>query len=280
MPTKISVVIPTFKRPKLLTRCLRALTRQTLDKNDFEVIVVTDGPDSATMLALEPWLNKKELNLQVWQTPEKNGPASARNYGWLNAKSDLIAFTDDDCIPDRHWLKALSRRHASEEHIAFSGRTKVPLPKHPTDYALNTAGLETAEFITANCACTKKALIKTGGFDQRFKAAWREDSDLHFKFLEHDVAVIDVPEALVLHPVREAPWGVSILEQKKSKYDALLYQKFPKLYKLKIQNGQLWHYYLINLGWLTLLLSAYGHARYFFLFSLAYIADIVFEFYH
>jgi GT2 family glycosyltransferase len=120
----------------------------------------------------------------------------------------------------------------------------VPVPARPTDFALNTFHLQTASFITANCACTKQALIKVGGFDERFKAAWREDSDLEFKFMTLHIPIVKIKEAVVVHPVRTGvPWGVSIKEQKKGLYDALLYKKFPELYRSKIQSKPLWNYY-------------------------------------
>src|SRR6266853_1557444 len=46
--TQISVVIPTCRRPHLLQRCLQALVEQGFDKNFYEIIVVSDGPDGAT----------------------------------------------------------------------------------------------------------------------------------------------------------------------------------------------------------------------------------------
>ncbi len=45
---KISVVIPTFRRPQLLQNCLASLMKQNFPKTDFEVIVVSDGPDEMT----------------------------------------------------------------------------------------------------------------------------------------------------------------------------------------------------------------------------------------
>src|SRR5690606_10720077 len=52
-------------------------------------------------------------------------------------------------------------------------------------------------------------------------------------------------EALVVHPVRQAPWGISVKEQKKSMFNALLYKKFPDLYRQKIQSGPCWDYYIM-----------------------------------
>lgn len=256
MQIKISVIIPTYRRPKLLINCLQALAQQCIDPSAYEVIVVSDGPDHQTLMALLPWLKKQTIRLNYLETPKKDGPAAARNFGWINAKSDLIAFTDDDCLPDRNWLKALLSRFEQEPSaMVLTGKTEVPLTEKPTDAALNTAHLETAEFITANCACRKTALLAVGGFDERYKMAWREDSDLQFKFLTQGINILPVPEAKVVHPVRKTSWGQSIKEQKKGIYDALLFRKFPELYRRKIQPSAIWNYYLINLFWVLLLLS-------------------------
>jgi glycosyltransferase involved in cell wall biosynthesis len=260
MQTKISVVIPTYKRPKLLIQCLKALAVQTLAHKDFEVIVVSDGADEETHLALITWKKDYPLNLTYLQTTTKKGPAAARNMGWTSAKSPLIAFTDDDCIPQRSWLTTYLNAY-NADLIAFTGRTHVPMPPSPTDFALNTAGLERAEFITANCACSKSALLKIDGFDERFKLAWREDSDLEFNLMNMNIPIIKLPEAQVVHPVREAPWGVSIKEQKKGIYDALLFKKYPELYRLKIQSQPLWNYYLINALWIILFIAILQNQR-------------------
>ena len=257
MEIKISVVIPTYRRPKLLTKCLTALAKQTLDHTDFEVIVVSDGPDQVTLLELMSWMKKADFNLIYLNTAEKRGPASARNLGWLYARGRAIAFTDDDCIPQEDWLATYLKEFESTTAslVAFSGQTQVPILDTPTDFALNTSHLQEAEFITANCACTKYTLIKIGGFDERYKLAWREDSDFQFKLIVNEIDIKKVRAAVVTHPVRPAPWGVSISDQKKGLYDALLYKKYPKLYRSKIQKSPIWNYYLINLLWLTLLLS-------------------------
>jgi glycosyltransferase involved in cell wall biosynthesis len=246
MDIKISVVIPTYKRPALLVKCVQALCEQTFDKHEYEIIVVSDGPDTETEKAL------KKCSQQLWPAiryvplPKKKGPAAARNLGWKQARAGFIAFTDDDCLPDPFWLSSLWQawsRMDKPSMVAFAGKITVPLPSHPTDYERNTANLETAEFVTANCACTKQALIGVRGFDEAFRMAWREDSDLHFKLIQHDIPLHHVNEAIVIHPVRQAPWGVSIREQKKSMFNALLYKKYPHLYRKKIQPQPPWLYY-------------------------------------
>lgn len=251
---KISVVIPTYQRPDLLRKCLLSLTKQTFPKENFEVIVVSDGPDEITSQAVKQFLPGQ---FAFVNTAEKGGPAAARNFGWKHARGILIAFTDDDTIPDRDWLNNIWQSYRGEKEIAYTGRVKVPLSNSPTDYEKNTAGLETAEFITANCCCTRAALEKTGGFDERFSMAWREDSDLEFQLMLHQIPIVHLEHALVVHPVRQAPWGISIKEQKKGMFNALLYKKYPQLYRKKIQSSPLWNYYLIVLSGLIFVFTVF-----------------------
>ena len=249
---KISVAIPTFHRPHLLQRCLSALKEQNFA--DHEIIVVSDGPDAATKNIVATFSSTDERFVFL-QMPVKKGPAAARNFGWQNANGILIAFTDDDTIPDKDWLQNIWKAYKGEKEIAYTGSIKVPLSATPTDYEKNTAGLETAGFVTANCCCTKAALKKTGGFDERFSMAWREDSDLEFKLLLHQIPIVHVPEALVVHPVRKAQWGISIKEQKKGMFNALLYKKYPQLYRQKIQASPPWNYYVMIVAIVVLLVA-------------------------
>lgn len=242
---KISVVIPTFKRLNLLSNCLNALKNQTLEKENFEVIVVSDGPDLETENAINFHAHNYPFKLIYLHTEIKKGPAAARNLGWLKANSELIAFTDDDCLPEKDWLEKMLEFYNGQKLIVYSGRIIVPLEENPTDFALNTSRLEVAEFVTANCACSKQALIKVGGFDEQFSLAWREDSDLAFRFIESRIPIYHNHLAVVVHPVREAPWGVSLKEQRKGMFDVLLFKKNPMLFESKIGKNILWNYYLI-----------------------------------
>ncbi len=261
---KISVVVPTYNRSDLLQKCLQNLVNQSFDKNEYEIIVVSDGPDETTKLKVAEYEGSLAAVL-YYSLPQKRGPAAARNLGWRSAKGILITFTDDDCLPDENWLKEIwdfYNQEAHIAHIAYTGKVIVPISKHPTDFELNTSKLEIAEFVTANCICTKETLIKVEGFDERFKAAWREDSDLHFKLLEHNIPIYKNENAIVVHPVRKTVWGISIKEQKKSLYNALLYKKHPHLYCKRIKANPNWLYYqIIFLFAGGMIMLATGHIK-------------------
>ena len=242
--TQVSVVVPTYRRPDLLKRCLEALLRQDLDAAAYEVIVADDAASNETRQLVQQF-NGAARQPQLKYIPVHNtqGPAAARNVGWRAARCPIIAFTDDDCIPQPAWLR--QGLAAMEESVAaVAGKVVMPLPARPTDYERDSAGLTQGEFVTANCFCRREVLEAIGGFDERFTSAWREDSDLHFSLLERGYAIRTAPEAVVLHPVRAAPWGVSLSQQRKTAFDALLYKKHPQLYRQRIP-GVPRSYYLI-----------------------------------
>ncbi|RPI57318.1 MAG: glycosyltransferase [Chloroflexi bacterium] len=251
MTVRVSVVVPTCNRPEMLGRCLAALRDQDLDPTEYEIIIADDGAgngDATRRLVEESARLRGGPGLRYLPLAEQRGPAAARNAGWRAARGDVVAFTDDDCVPTPGWLSA--GLEAFYDGVAgASGRVVVPLPSRPTDYELNAGGLNRSKFVTASCFYRHDALRLAGGFDERFGQAWREDSDLFFTLLERQngggqhLRLVHVPDALVIHPVRPAPWGISLRQQRKSMYNALLYKKHPRLYRRWFGPVTPWGYY-------------------------------------
>lgn len=239
-----TVVVPTYRRAALLDRCLGALTAQEFDPNAWEIIVADDAASEATRRQVNGWANQSSVSIRYTTPGDKRGPAAARNAGWRAGRGAIVAFTDDDCVPDSRWL-AEGLAALEPEAAAAAGRVIVPLPERPTDYERDAAGLESAEFVTANCFIRRDALETVGGFDERYATAWREDSDLHFALLARGLRIARATRAVIVHPVRPAPWGASLRQQRKSVFNALLYKKFPDYYRRRIRAMPPWDYYAI-----------------------------------
>ena len=240
----VSVVIPTHLRPDLLSRCLDAVLAQTLPSARFEIVVVDDGRSRDTDRVVRERQERPDSpRIAYLRTQGHEGPAVARNLGWRAAHARVIAFTDDDTVPDPRWLEEGLRALVAPA-VAVYGRIVVPTPDVPTDYERNTKGLEGAGFVTANCLVLRSALEEVGGFDERFRRAWREDADLYFSLIERVGRVVAAPEALVVHPVRAARWGECLRQHANLVFDALLYKKHPGLYKRRIRARPPLDYYL------------------------------------
>lgn len=238
----ISVVIPTFRRNDLLARCLHALLRQQFEAARYEIIVCDDAASPACQQVVADIAARARVSVRYIAVTDTQGPAGARNRGWERARGEIIAFTDDDTIPDARWLAHGLAVFAAADVVGAWGRIVVPLPPAPSDYERDTAGLEIAEAATANCFYRRTALVACGGFDERFRAAWREDADLYFTLLARG-RVLRVPGAVVVHPVRPGRFGISLQQQRKAQFNALLYKKHPRLYRERIQARPPWHYY-------------------------------------
>ncbi|GAA2900709.1 hypothetical protein GCM10010517_66400 [Streptosporangium fragile] len=217
----ITVVVPTIGRPSL------AATLAALDP-DLDVIVVDDRPPpSATG---EPGVGLLERpapaagRVRVLRSGG-GGPAAARNVGWRAARTPWIVFLDDDVVPRPGWADALRADLAGlpDEVAGSQGRIEVPLPhdRRPTDAERNTAGLATADWITADMAYRRSALERTGGFDERFPRAYREDADLALRMIEAGYRLVR-GERVTVHPVRDGGLWHSVRLQRGNADDALM----------------------------------------------------------
>jgi GT2 family glycosyltransferase len=246
----VSVVVPTYRRPLLLERCLGALLRQNLARR-YEVLVVDDAALDITRAQVRRWRGRfaaRGAALRYLATPPgAHGPARARNLGWRAATAEIVAFTDDDCVPDPGWLR-FGLPAFDDGATAVAGTIVMPLPRRPSDYERDAARLADAEFATANCFCRRAALAAVGGFDPRFTRAWREDSDLQFALLERGYRIARAPAAMVLHPIRPEPWHISLRQVRKTEDEALLYKKHPRLYRARILPQRTLLYYGIVAG--------------------------------
>jgi GT2 family glycosyltransferase len=243
----VSVVVPACGRMDLLDRCLDALMRQQFAPHHFEIIVVDDEPNHNTLHLAAGWRTRtleRGPRLSYVANPGPAGPASARNRGWRAARAPLVAFTTDDAVPEPGWLAAGVAAFDDGVEVVC-GRIQTPLPARPTEYQRSAHSHAAADFTSASCFIRKSVLERLDGFDERFSVPRGSDADLYFRLLEHGVAIVRAPRALVVHPVRPAPWGASLVQIRHAVFDALLYKKHPALYRQKVEPRPRWDHYAI-----------------------------------
>ncbi|MGP3971243.1 glycosyltransferase family 2 protein [Streptomyces sp. 6N223] len=224
-----AVVIPTLGRPSL-NRLLAALAEGANAGANAEgprpsrIVLVDDRPPSdPTPL---PVTVPPGLGEAVEVIPGLGGgPAAARNAGWRAVSEPWVAFLDDDVVPGPTWAADLARDLAAADPAVagVQARIVVPLPddRRPTDWERTTAGLATARWITADMAYRRAALESVGGFDERFRRAFREDADLALRVLA-DGWRLEVGERRTAHPVRPADDWVSVRGQAGNADDVLM----------------------------------------------------------
>ena len=113
----ITVLIPTYRRPKDLERCLEALQKQTRPAN--EVVVVVRDSDAETWTYLETF-NFSLLPLRA-VTVKIPGVVAALNTGLDAVQGDIIAIVDDDAAPHIDWLERMEAYYLSDNRIGGVG---------------------------------------------------------------------------------------------------------------------------------------------------------------
>jgi len=94
---QVSVVTLTLNRPQFLDRAIQSVLRQTLE--DWELIVVHDGPDKQTAALMEQWVHR-DPRIRYFHRDRGGNIANACNYGLASARGQYIAILDDD----DYWL--------------------------------------------------------------------------------------------------------------------------------------------------------------------------------
>ena len=211
------VVIPTIGRLNLapLVSSLLAETADAVGR----VVVVDDRPEGEVTDPLALRVHDRRVRVH---TSGGRGPAAARNVGIRATNAPWVVFIDDDVELSSGWGEALARdlRTAPRAVGGIQAEVRVPLPSGPlTDWQRNVAALAGARWITAEMAYRRSALLATGGFDERFHRAYREDSDLALRVCDAGWQ-LRFGDRVVRHPVGGAPWWISVAKQRGNFDDA------------------------------------------------------------
>jgi glycosyltransferase involved in cell wall biosynthesis len=201
----ISVVIPTYNRPDELAACLAAISTQDY-AGSFEVIVVDDG----SSVDLLPVVEACDCNRVVSLIKQANaGPGAARNHGARVSRGELLAFTDDDCLPESDWLTELAGHYQQYPQVLIGGYTATP--RGENIYS------DTAQFIldcayhfyngdphdsrfhaSNNMALSREEFLAVCGFDESFHVA-SEDREFCSRWRLERGRIHELNRARVIH---------------------------------------------------------------------------------
>ena len=181
-PLRVSVVINTWNRLALLPRTLAALRLQRYPA--FEVIVV-DGPSSDGTGA---WLAAHAADRCKLARVAHAHLCESRNAGLRLAAGEIVAYIDDDAVPEAGWLAELVaafddpavvaaggfvRDHTGvafqARHIAFDRDGNATMDDAERAAAWSPGALWFRGFIGSNVAFRRAALVAIGGFDEEYR---------------------------------------------------------------------------------------------------------------
>lgn len=204
---RVSVVINTCNRGAYLGDTLRGLQQQLYD--NFEVVLV-NGPsiDNTEEVA-------KSFNVRYYTAPFNI--SVSRNVGIKHAAGDILAFIDDDAVPEPEWLRDLVKAYKDPKVAAAGGRVYnadgsgfqysygaidawgYPISRHDTPYDFNDPkGTFFNINIGTNASYRREPLIEVGGFDEEIEY-YHDESDVCVRLIEAGYKVAQLDDAYVHH---------------------------------------------------------------------------------
>ncbi len=206
----VTVVVPTRNRGDLITDTLQSLLAQ--DYPNFIVLVVDQSTDDRTRRAVaaaaqgDPRMRHQPTN--------SVGSSAARNLGARAARTEIVAYTDDDCIVEPGWLTAMVREFDDQEIAAsygrllpygFQGRSGIEVGFKAAEQRAEYSGRTPPWYIGhgGNMAFRRSDLLATGGFDPLLGAGGLfgacEDPDIAYRLLARGKKIAYTASALAYH---------------------------------------------------------------------------------
>jgi glycosyltransferase involved in cell wall biosynthesis len=200
---ELCVVTPTFRRPDRLRRLVAALEAQDLEARRWEVVVVDDASGDETAEVLDALAARSPLRMRALHLETNGGPARARNVGARAAVAPVVAFVDDDCVPEPGWARAMLRAFDRNPLLGVvQGLTRRP-PKPLGPWTLyREITWQTPWFEGCNIGYRRDLLLDAGGFDEVVRW-YGEDTSAGWKVLDRGAERDFEPTAIVTHDLEE-----------------------------------------------------------------------------
>jgi len=229
-PPPVSVIVCTYNGERTLEETCAAVRR--LEYPNFEALLIDDGStDGSTAIA-------EAHGFRVISTANQ-GLSAARNTGLAAATGDIVAFIDDDVVPDPHWLSYLVDVFESTPFVAVGGpNLAVPgdgtvadavdaAPGNPTHVLISDR--EAEHIPGCNAAFRTDALRHIGGFDTRFGVAG-DDVDVCWRLQDGGGKIGYSAAAMVWHHRRGTVIGYLRQQRGYGTAEAMLERKWPERY--------------------------------------------------
>jgi glycosyltransferase involved in cell wall biosynthesis len=207
---KLSVVIPTLNRGDLLSVTVDRIARQTLSRDQYEVIVVDNGSTDHTRTILEQ--KRKTYPHLKHFSQLKRGAAATRNVGIRNSSGEIVLFIDDDIFAEPNLAERHLAHHAQNDRVSIIGgvttpwaRCNDPFLRYLRDrrifnpYSITGGPIDFSYYHTGNVSTERGLLLEAGGFNEDFFTYGMEDIELGYRLEKLGCRMIHAPEARAVH---------------------------------------------------------------------------------
>ena len=164
----ISVILPVYNSEKYIGRCLRSLKRQSVDKKNYEIVIIDDCSTDNSLKEINKYKNNQ---FKILKNKKNIGLPASLNKGILNATGTLIVRVDSDDWVHEDFLNILSTfLYINDELDAVSCDYST------VDDAEKTLKIENSEKKPIGCGIMFKLqnLLDLGLYDENFKYAEEE----------------------------------------------------------------------------------------------------------
>ena len=198
----ISVIIPSYNSAGTIRGCMNAIIRQSF-RGESEIILVDSSKDDTPRIVAAEYPSVHSIHL-----PKQTDPGTARNIGIREAKGDVIAFIDSDCIARPDWLERIAAAHQTSKVSVIGGVVGIG---NPAMDSVGWAGYlaEFREFLpkqsqkyvshipTCNISYKRKIFEKYGFFRGEYYP--QEDLVFNYNLVKAGEKILLEPTIQVLH---------------------------------------------------------------------------------
>ncbi len=203
MTPEIAVVVPTYRRPDRLRRLVAALEAQDLPAERWELLLVDDAAGDGSAAVVDELAAGTRLRARAVHLDVNGGPAAARNRGAALTDAPVVAFVDDDCVPEPGWVGALAAAFARNPALGVvQGLVRRADGEAGAWTLFREITWETPWFEGCNIAYRRDALLAAGGFDEAIRW-YGEDTSAGWKVLDAGFERDFEPGAVVTHDLEE-----------------------------------------------------------------------------
>lgn len=200
----VSIIIPVYNNEENIGKLIESLLKSDYPKELFEIIIVDNGSNDRTKEIIRQYST-------VILLEEKNIQSSyaARNKGIRNAKNEILAFIDSDCIANTQWIKEGVKVLVSEPADLAGGKVEFVYSKHKTAAELydSITNMQNIFYIKEKkVSSTANLFVKSSLFDRigMFPDWIKSGGDVQWtdKATRNGFSLVYAPKAIVKHPAR------------------------------------------------------------------------------